>query len=260
MTSQNDRAETFRRLHVKGRPLVLFNAWDAGSAQAVARGGAAAIATGSWSVAGAHGFGDGEKLPLDLVIDNIARVVAAVDLPVSLDFEGGYARAPRELSANLARVIGTGAIGINLEDQVIGGEGFYSVKEQAGRVAACRTTADGAGQPAFFVNARCDLFLRSKAEEHDAVMLDAVLERAMAYADAGADGFFAPGLTDERLIGRLCEKATLPVNVLVFPATPPAPRLAELGVARISHGPGPWRRAMAALEDAARAAHGAAAG
>jgi 2-methylisocitrate lyase-like PEP mutase family enzyme len=127
MTSQNDRAETFRRLHVKGSPLVLFNAWDAGSAQAVARGGAAAIATGSWSVAGAHGFGDGEKLPLDLVIDNIARVVAAVDLPVSLDFEGGYARAPRELSANLARVIGAGAVGINLEDQVIGGEGFYSL-------------------------------------------------------------------------------------------------------------------------------------
>ena len=128
---------------------------------------------------------------------------------------------------------------------------------QAARVGACRATADGAGQPAFFVNARCDLFLKSKPEEHDEAMLGEVLERAAAYAGAGADGFFAPGLVDESLIGRLCEKATLPVNVLVFPATPPAPRLAELGVARISHGPGPWRRAMAALEEAARAAHAA---
>ena len=257
MAKQNDRAEAFRRLHVKGRPLVLFNAWDAGSAQAVARGGAAAIGTGSWSVAGANGYGDGEKLPLDLAVETLARIVAAVDLPVSLDFEGGYARAPQDLGANLARVIEAGAIGINIEDQVIGGEGFYSAKEHASRVAACRTTADGAGQPAFFVNARCDLFLKSKPGEHDGAMLDAVLERAAAYAGAGADGFFAPGLVDEALIGRLSEKATLPVNVLVFPATPPAPRLAELGVARISHGPGPWRRAMAALEEAARAAHAA---
>lgn len=257
MTKQNDRAEAFRRLHVKGTPLVLFNAWDAGSAQAVARGGASAIATGSWSVAGAFGYGDGEKLPLDLVVDNVARIVAAVDLPVSLDFEGAYGRPPQEVGANLARVIETGVIGINIEDQVIGGEGFYSIKEQAGRVAACRATADGAGQPAFFVNARCDLFLKSKAEDHDEAMLDQVLERAAAYAAAGADGFFAPGLVDDALIGRLCEKATLPVNILVFPTTPPAPRLAELGVARISHGPGPWRRAMAALEEEARGAHAA---
>ncbi len=260
MTKQNDHAETFRRLHVKGSPLVLFNAWDAGSAQAVARGGAAAIATGSWSVAGAHGFGDGEKLPLDLVVANAARMVAAVDLPVTLDFEGGYGRPPQELGANLARVIEAGAIGINIEDQVIGGEGFYSAKEQAGRIAACRATADGAGQPAFFVNARCDLFLKSKAEEHDEAMLETALERAAAYAGAGADGFFAPGLVDEGLIGKLCEQATLPVNVLIFPSSPAPSRLAELGVARISHGPAPWRRAMLAVEEAARAAHGAVAG
>ena len=260
MAKQNDHAETFRRLHVKGSPLVLFNAWDAGSAQAVARGGAAAIATGSWSVAGAHGYEDGEKLPLDLVVDNIARIVSAVDLPVSLDFEGGYGRPPQELGANLARVIDAGVIGINLEDQMIGEDGFYSAKEQAGRIMVCRTTADGAGHPAFFINARCDLFLKSKAEAHDEAMLDQVLERAAAYAAAGADGFFAPGLVDEGLIGKLCEKATLPVNVLIFPSSPPAPRLAELGVARISHGPGPWRRAMVALEEAARATHAAPAG
>lgn len=251
MTSRNDRARAFAALHVKGDPLVLYNAWDAGSAQAVARGGAKAIATGSWSVAGAHGFGDGEKLPLDLVVANLERMVAAVDLPVSLDFEGGYARAAVEVGRNVARVLAAGAVGINLEDQAIGGEGLVSRGEQAARIAAARRAADTTGA---FVNARCDHFLKTKGAEHDDALLARVIERAAVYADAGAHGFFAPGLVDERLIGLLCEKVALPVNVLVFPATPPRTRLAELGVARISHGPGPWRRAMQALEEAAREA------
>ncbi len=248
MTTGTEQAETFRALHVKGAPLVLYNAWDAGSAMAVARGGAKAIATGSWSVAGAFGFGDGEALPLDLVIANLERLVAAVDLPVSLDFEAGYGRSAAEVGANAARVAAAGAVGINLEDRIIGGEGLQSVADQAARIAAAAATG-------LFVNARTDSFLKAKAETHDDAMVDAALERARAYRDAGAACFFAPGLVDDRLIGRLCAACDLPVNVLVFPAIPPAPRLAELGVARISHGPGPWRRAMAALEEAARAAH-----
>ena len=83
--------ETFARLHVPGDPLVLFNAWDPGSAAAVAESGAKAIATGSASVAMANGFGDGEEVPLDLALGNAARIVGAVELPVTVDFEGGYA-------------------------------------------------------------------------------------------------------------------------------------------------------------------------
>ena len=251
MTKQTDRAEAFAALHVKGKPLILFNAWDAGTAAAAAAAGARAIATGSWSVAAAHGFGDGEKLPLDLAIANLERIVAAVDLPVSLDFESGYGRAADAVGANVARVIAAGAVGINLEDQVIGGEGLYPVADQAERVAAAAEAGDKAGVP-FFVNARTDLFLKTPAAKHDSALLDQALERAEACAMTGASGFFAPGLVDEGLIGRLCKGCRLPVNLLIFPNIPPNPRLAELGVARISYGPWPYRTMMKSFEEAAR--------
>src|SRR5687767_8739946 len=98
--NQTEKARAFAALHKPGTPLILFNAWDAGSAKAVAEAGAKAIATGSWSVAAAHGFGDGEGLPLDLAVANAARVVAAVELPVTLDFEGGYAVEPGRVGEN----------------------------------------------------------------------------------------------------------------------------------------------------------------
>src|SRR5688572_24317336 len=101
MTTQREQAERFHALHVRGTPLVLFNAWDAGSAKVVAKAGAKAIATGSWSVAAAHGFDDGEALTLDLALANLARIARCVDLPVTLDFEGGYALEPAALAANV---------------------------------------------------------------------------------------------------------------------------------------------------------------
>ncbi len=250
MATQSEQAETFAALHVKGRPVVLFNIWDAGSAQAVARTGASALATGSWPVAGAHGSGDGEHLPLDLALANLERIVAAVDLPVSLDFESGYGRTADEVAANVERVVAAGAVGINLEDRVIGEDGLFAPADHAARVAGAVRAGRNAGID-LFVNVRTDLFLKAKSESHDDAMLDDALTRAHAYEAAGAKGFFAPGLVDERLIRRLCEACPLPINVLILPASPAPSGLAELGVARISYGPGPWRRAMALLEEAA---------
>ena len=113
----------------------------------------------------------------------------------------------------------------------------------------------GAG-PGFFINARTDLFLHSDPATHKSLLPEA-LERANAYAGAGADGFFVPGLGDEGLIASVCEASPLPVNIMAWPErTPSASRLAALGVARISHAGGPWRVAMSALEDAARDAQG----
>ena len=94
MASQIEHARAFRALHIKGDPVVLFNIWDPGSAKIVAGAGAKAIATGSWPVAAAFGYADGEKIPLDLVLDNIRRIVASVDLPVTMDIEGGYGVEP----------------------------------------------------------------------------------------------------------------------------------------------------------------------
>lgn len=249
MTDRKPRADAFRALHVRGDPLVLFNAWDAGSAAAIARGGAKAIATGSWSVAGAHGFADGEAMPFDLAIANLKRIVDSVDLPVSIDLEAGYGDAPEDVARSVAAAGAAGAVGCNVEDGIPGG-GFYESARQAERLAAARDA-----DPLMFLNARIDTFLRADPATH-AGLMDGALARAAAYADAGADGIFLPGLADEALVARAAEVIALPLNIMVMPSTPARARLAELGVARVSHGPGPWRLAMDAVEQAARAAMG----
>lgn len=246
------RFAEFAALHVPGAPLVLVNVWDAGSARAVAAAGAKAIATGSASVAAANGFSDAESLPLDLAIANARRIVGAVDLPVSIDFEGGYAVAPDAVASNVALLAATGAIGCNFEDQVIGGSGMHAPEVQAARIAAIRAATG----PDFFINARTDLFLQAPSETHDAAKVDAAIARAHAYAAAGASGFFVPGLADLDLLARVCRESPLPVNFMAFPGAPDAAAVAATGVARISHGPFPFRAAMRAVEEAARAVLG----
>ena len=247
---QADAGASFAALHRPGDPLILFNAWDAGSARVVAEAGAKAIATGSASVAGAHGFADAETLPLELALANAERVVRAVDLPVTIDFEGGYAVEPAALAANFSRLAETGAVGCNFEDQRVGGEGLHPMALQAERIRAARA---GAG-PAFFINARTDLFLKTRA--HDEALVAEALERAHAYAGAGANGLFVPGLADLGLLARLCESSPLPVNFMAFPGAPSAAQVAAAGVARISHGPFPWKLAMKALKQAAEEIYG----
>jgi 2-methylisocitrate lyase-like PEP mutase family enzyme len=253
-SGQQVRAKTFHDLHVPGAPVILFNVWDAGSARAVADAGAKAIATGSASVAGARGYRDAESLPMEQALNNAMRIVDSVDLPLTVDFEGGYAVDPKLVAVHARAMIEIGVVGINFEDQVIGGAGLHPASLQAERIAAIRETADKAGID-FFINARTDVWLgagRKTLAEED--RLGIALDRARAYAEAGASGFFIPGLTDEAEIAAVCAATALPVNAMMFDAMPPTARLAELGIARISYGPGPWREAMASLTEAARAA------
>ena len=247
----DSKAQFFAALHKSGDPLILYNAWDAGSAKVIAAAGAKAIATGSFSVAGAQGYDDREAFPLDLALANAERIVASVDLPVTIDFEGGYAVEPGGLAENMKRLAATGAIACNFEDQVVGGDDLHPVAVQAGRIRAAR---DAVG-PDFFINARTDIFLKAKRETHDSAMVEQALERGRAYADAGASGLFVPGLVDEALIERICRVSPLPINIMNMAGAPPAARLAELGVARISHAGGPWRLAMQALREAAEAVY-----
>lgn len=241
--------EAFAALHVRGAPLILFNAWDAGSARVIAGAGAKAIASGSWSVAAAHGLPDGEALPIEAALANAAAIVGAVELPVSIDFEGGYAVAPEDIAVNMARLAATGAIGCNFEDRVVGGDGLHAVEAQRARIRASRE-AVGAD---FFINARTDIFLSNPPETHDDAKAKDAIARGHAYAEAGANGFFVPGLVDLTLLARICEAVPLPVNAMSFPGAPSAADFTSAGVARISHGPGPYRIAMQAVEDAARA-------
>ena len=253
MTTQNDKARLFHSLHVSGQPLVLFNAWDAGSARAVADAGARAIATGSWSVAAANGFADGEHLPFALALDNLRRIVAAVAQPVTIDLESGYGDAPAQVAATVAAALEAGAVGCNLEDSFPANGRLRGAADQAARLVAARKAADDAGVT-LFINARTDVFFQKPADAHDMAMVEDALQRARAYADAGASGLFVPGVVAEPLIARLAEASPLPLNVMAMPGVPSRARLAELGVARISHGPGPYRGAMQWLAEAAKAA------
>ena len=242
----------FAALHVPGDPLVLYNIWDVGSAAAVVRAGAKALATGSHPVADANGWPDGEQVPIDFALANAARIVAAVELPVTIDFESGYAVDPGSVGHNLALLAATGAIGCNFEDQVIGGGqgdgGLHPLKDQAKKIEAIRLAVGDN----FFINARTDLYL--KTQTYDSALVDAAIERGKAFADAGASGFFVPRLSDPRQIERIVRDVPLPLNVIAFPGAPDKALWASAGVARISHGPFPHRALMAALEQAAKAA------
>jgi 2-methylisocitrate lyase-like PEP mutase family enzyme len=252
MATSSEKARTFAALHRRGDPVVLFNAWDAGSARVVAAAGAKAIATGSASVAAAHGFDDAEALPLDLALANAARVASAVELPVTIDFEGAYAVEPEGVAANMARLAETGAVGCNFEDQAIGGEGLHSLEAQAERIRAARSAV---GED-FFINARTDIFLKTRAATHAPAAIEEAIARARAYAEAGASGFFVPGLVDLGQLAQVCAASPLPVNFMAFPGAPDAGSVAAAGVARISHGPFPHKLAMQALKQAAEAIYG----
>lgn len=253
MPNQSAKAALFKALHVKGDPVILFNIWDVGSAGAVVAAGAKALATGSAPVALANGFEDGEQIPLEMALANVARVVNCSDLPVSMDLEGGYGAAPDTIAANVARALESGVVGFNFEDQIIGGTGLYPLEQQGARIAAVVQACKSAGV-AGFVNARTDIFLKAAPDTHSEDMLNQAIARAAAFADAGADGFFAPGLRDAQLIGRLCQQVELPVNIIALPGAPDSKTLAGLGVARISYGPVPYKRMLNWLEETAREA------
>ncbi|WP_294225627.1 isocitrate lyase/phosphoenolpyruvate mutase family protein [uncultured Shimia sp.] len=243
--TQADRAHAFAALHQPGTPLVLYNCWDAGSGAAIAKGGAPALATGSWSVAGAQGYADGEALPLNTLLQIAARITATCSVPVSLDFEGGYATAPQELRTNIARVIDADIVGINFEDRVVAGDGLHDIDTQSARLTAIRAEADAHDVP-LFINARTDLFLQSDPAEHSE-HVEAAITRGKAYAEAGASGFFIPGLSDPEMIRAICDAVSLPVNAMCLDVTADVAPLAALGVSRISFGPAPYRAAMKAL-------------
>jgi methylisocitrate lyase len=250
MTAPLAKAQAFHSLHRSGRPLVLFNIWDAGSAKAVAAAGAPALATGSWSVAAAGGYADGERIPLETVLANLRRIVAATPLPVTVDLESGYGDSADAVGRTIAAAIEAGAVGCNLEDSFPADGSLRPLDQAAARVAAARTAA---GELPFFINARTDVFFQSPADTHDAATVAAALERARAYAAAGADGIFVPGLVGAGLIADFVRAAPLPVNIMVMPGTPAIAELAAAGVARISHGPGPYLAAMKTVQDAAAA-------
>ncbi|WP_035847478.1 isocitrate lyase/PEP mutase family protein [Kitasatospora azatica] len=250
MTNQHDRALAFHALHQAAAPLALANVWDAAGARIVAAAGAPAVATTSAGVAWALGAQDGGKLGRTLALELTARVVAAVELPVTADIEDGYADSAAGVGETVAGVLAAGAVGINLEDADRTGRApLRPVDEQAERLAAARAAADAAGIP-LYLNARIDTYLRAVGDP--ATRRQETLDRAAAYVAAGASGVFVPGLTDPAELGALTEALSVPLNVLVGPGAPSVAELGKLGVARVSLGSAVAESAYAVVQRTAR--------
>lgn len=243
MTKTELRA-AFHENHRRGEPLILPNIWDAGSAKAVADAGAKALATSSWAVAAAHGFDDGEEVPLAFVIANLGRIDRVSSLPVTVDFERGYGDTLNELEASFGQLLTTGVAGCNLEDG-LPARGIRSVEDQAGRINAVRGVMDTEA-PGFFVNARTDLFLHAPSEQHgEQELVNHAIERARAYKQAGADGYFVPGLTDLSVLRTLAQAVDLPINIMAGDEA--IDGYIQAGVARISFGPLTYLKAVGAV-------------
>lgn len=243
MTTQLDKALLLDSLHVPGEPLIVTNVWDPVTARTVAAApGVRAIATASHAVSFAHGVDDGEGLTLDEALGVARQVVSAVELPVSIDFERGYATDAAALQKNVEALIATGAVGLNLEDSVSSSELFPRDLAVA-RVAAVRRAAEATGIP-IVLNARVDVLARGGTRDDAA-------DRANAYLEAGADVIFMLGARDEESISWAIEEVDGRVSVIAKPSSPPLATLAELGVSRVSFGPGTMGLVLAHLQAAA---------
>ncbi|WP_424982759.1 isocitrate lyase/PEP mutase family protein [Maritalea sp. S77] len=242
--SQKHKAEQFRDLHHAEAPLVLYNVWDAMGAGSLADAGAPAVGTSSWAIAKAHGFNDGEEMPLAFAAQIVGRIAAHVDVPVTADFEAGYATNLPNLRANTERLLRAGIVGVNFEDQVIGGDGLYGLEDQASRIQTVRQVADDLGIP-LFINARTDIFMQAKPTDDLEHLAEQAIARAILYQRAGADGFFVPNLDDEAMIATLCQEVDMPLNIMSLDPNIDMAKMAALGVRRISFGPKPILDAMA---------------
>ena len=231
--AQKAKAVLLRMLHDHGT-LVLPNVWDAGSAVLIARAGAKAIATTSGGVAWSAGLPDGQHMTGTEMVEQVRQIAAAVVIPVTADIEAGYGDRPEDVRKTIEAVVAAGAVGVNVEDSRAPGGPLFDVAAQAERVRAGRSAAARAGLPELLINVRTDVFLFSVgAAEH---RLRDVLARSSAYAEAGADCLFAPGLTDLGTVASLVKESPLPVNVMAGPGTPTVAELASAGVRRVSVG------------------------
>ncbi len=265
------KASRLLELHHASQPLVLINAWDAASAAMVEHCGLPAIATSSAAMANALGFPDGQYIPWPQMLDAVARVCRAVQVPVTADIESGFAPDVTALETSITQIIQAGAVGVNLEDlmpsqseNVRHGNPLFPLPEQIARIQAARRAAQAAGIH-LVINARTDAYWQAGIESAEAMRN--TLERGKAYLQAGADCIFIPGLRNPDHIRTVIDylRANPPpvdplpadrssiehgepaINILAGPGVPSIPELAKLGVKRVSYGSGPHRAAMGLL-------------
>ena len=199
-------AARFRQLHHTSTPLLLPNAWDAGSARVIESCGAQAIATTSAGLAWSRGYADGSALPASVLLGAVSEIARVLSVPLSVDMEAGYGTDLAVIAENAFRLASAGAVGINLED------GNEPPEVLCQRIAATKRGAARAGVD-LFVNARTDVYLKALAPPERAV--EESISRGLKYREAGAEGLFVPGIVDPAAIRQVAAGVPLPLNVLV---------------------------------------------
>jgi 2-methylisocitrate lyase-like PEP mutase family enzyme len=241
-----DKAAAFLGLHA-GPGFVLPNAWDAGSARILEQVGFPAIATTSAGIAWSCGLPDGGALDRDTMLEHVARIVAAVRVPVTADREAGYGDTADDVGRTVARAVEIGAVGANLEDA--GERGLFGIDEATDRIAAARAAAPSG---TFVLNARTDTYFVGASGD----VFAETVRRAVRYLEAGADCVFVPGVVEQDTIRRLATAIPGPLNVVAGLAnTIDAPTLFSLGVKRVSLGGGLARAVLSMLERAGQELH-----
>ena len=248
---QKVKAEQFKKLHHQSEILVLPNIWDSLGAAMLENLGYGAVATASASIAWTNGYHDGEHIPFSDVLMRLKNIATSTKLPVTADIESGYARSEKELIENIEKLISTGIVGINLEDYDKQTDSLYSIATQCKRIRAARKVAEEMDVP-LFINARTDVYLRPKSVSVTADKMNETLSRGKAYLDAGADGLFPPGMIDSEDLANVVSNLQCPVNVIALRGIPNFNTLKEIGVARLSLGPGLLKIAFKAMNDLAK--------
>ena len=251
--TQVERARRFLDLHSVGKILVLPNAWDVASARIFEEAGFAALGTTSAGIANSLGYSDGQKISRSEMLGVVHRIAEAVHIPVSADMEAGYGSTPAEVAETAREVISAGAVGMNLEDGIVGSrDSIADLNLQREMIRAVIEVSEQLQMP-FVLNARTDIFLR--AMDPAETRLARTIERLNAYRSAGAQSLFAPGVTDKDTIARLVRGISGPLNILATVGTSPVGELEQLGVRRVSLGSGPLRATLGLLKRMARQLH-----
>lgn len=245
LEKQRAKADAFRQMHHGPHLLLLPNAWDVASARVFEEAGFDAIATTSAGIAFTLGYPDGQRISREEMLAVVARIAAAISVPVTADVESGYGNRPEDAAETARAVIAAGAVGMNLEDAAHqGGHSLLDLSLQLEKIAAVREAARVCGIP-IVLNARTDVYLLEIGAPES--RFDAAMHRLSAYREAGANCLFVPGLRDPETIRRLTSQLRHPVNVLAGPGFPAIPELEKLGVARVSLGSGPMRATLGLL-------------
>ena len=224
--------ETFARLHQAPTPLLLGNCWDVHSARVLEAAGYKAVGFSSHALSTVFGYADGENLPFEILLSVAQKVVGAINVPFTVDMEGGFSRSIEGILAHIDQLYDAGVAGVNIEDTIPAAAREFLPAKDFAKIIAAIANHLSRNNYKLFLNIRTDAFLLDIP-----TALAETLTRIRIYADAGASGIFVPCITNRQDIEEVVQATDLPINVMCMPALPGFDTLGQLGVKRISMGP-----------------------